>query len=199
MSDHDSHTTNEPDTRELADTLAAMRAMRNQGSSGRALVRDLGIDDPMSEAIKKLPGKGNLIRQAPAIAMICGTVIFTAILVTFGTLVVIGKPTDELFRLTNLFLNATGAIGVLATLVVAIGHARRITENRRVTQAVGAEVHLVAKSAADNAQKAATSARSVESAVNGELDARLAAMEDHIVDRLLRRLEARSREGRPPG
>jgi hypothetical protein len=152
----------EQDRRELAETLAALRAMQRGG----------GNTDALGEAAKKLPGKGELIKVAPGIAMICGTIIVLAIVVVFGVLTVVGKPTDELFRLMNLFLNAMGAIGVLATLIVAITHARRtmdarkeVLTNRQATLAVGAEVHTAAEAAGRAAKSSGEAAR----AVNGEL------------------------------
>lgn len=149
----------EPDTeRELAEIMAALKALKAQGDGA-------GAADPHAEAVKKLPGKGEAIKSAPAVAMICGTAIFLAIIIVFVTLTIVGRPTDELFRLMNLFLNALGAIGVLFTLGVAINHARRTMENRQI-----------ALGSARQAVRAAHSAEGAQRAVNGELTVRLAEM-----------------------
>lgn len=143
---------------ELSEVLAALKALQRDAGGGGS------NPDPHSEAVRRLPGKGELIKSAPAIAMLCGTTIFLAIIAVFVTLTVVGKPTDELFRLMNLFLNATGAIGVLFTLAVALSHARRTMENRQIALRNHDEAHA-----------AAEEARSTRRAVNGELEGRMIA------------------------
>lgn len=150
--------------REMAELSAALKALRGQ-QTGSATG-----SDPFDEAVKKLPSKGELTKSAPAIAMICGTTIFLSIIAVFVTLTIVGKPTDELFRLMNLFLNATGAIGVLFTLGVAITHARRTMENRAIALRNGAEAHRAADASAEAAK-----------GVNGDLTRRLAAMEQRLI------------------
>jgi hypothetical protein len=160
-------------SQDLTEVLAALRALQRNASGSPT------DPDPHAEAVKRLPGKGELVKTAPAIAMICGTTIFLAIIAVFVTLTVVGKPTDELFRLMNLFLNATGAIGVLFTLGVAINHARRTMENRQIALRNHDEAH----SAAVEARTAASDARATRSAVNGDLERRMIRVLGPLVQR----------------
>jgi hypothetical protein len=159
--------------RELAEVSAALKALRaHQAGSGGP--------DPFDEAVKKLPGKGELVKSAPAIAMICGTTVFLSIIAVFVTLTVVGKPTDELFRLMNLFLNATGAIGVLFTLGVAITHARKTMENRAIALRNSVDAHKAAEASAEASRASVEAARGV----NGDLTRRLKATEVRIIEAL---------------
>jgi hypothetical protein len=139
---------------ELVETLAALRVTHHP-------VEPPAVEVP-DPALQKLPGKGEWVKAAPGVFMICGTLVVIAILGVYATLVVTGSPTDAFFRLINLFLNALGTLVTMATLSVGLVHARRTLENRRIALKGQEEAHR----AADAAEAAARG-------VNGELTARI--------------------------
>ena len=156
--------------RDLAATMAALRAMNVAGPHD---------GDRLDIAVAKLPGKGEWAKAAPGVAMICGTLLILAFVIVFMVLTVTGSPTDSFFRLINLFLNALGAIATLTTLIVALVHARRTLENRRIAQVNAAEAHVAAQA----------STRAAE-AVNGGMEARIARALRPVVEDVVRRAVA---------
>ncbi len=140
-----------PQPADLTSTLAALRTVNGPPD-----------DDVMAAAIGKLPGKGEWVKAAPAVAMFCGTTLIVTFVIVFAVLAVTGTPTDSFFRLINLFLNALGAVATLATLAVALLHARRTLENRKIALAGQEEAHRAAEAASRAAH-----------GVNGELTRRV--------------------------
>jgi len=151
--------------RELAETIAALRTLQGQGK---------GSGDKFDAGVQKLPGKGEWVKAAPAVAIVCGTVILVGFLAVFVVLAITGTPTDSFFRLINLFLNATGAIGVLCTLTVAMLHARRTLETRQAVVAEAKESRKLALYGQQEAHRAADAATSAAQAVNGDFEQRIA-------------------------
>lgn len=168
---------------ELAETVAALRATHGHHPTP--------ANDPhMDAALGKLPAKGEFIKAAPAVFMVCGTLIVVAILTVYLALVLTGSPTDAFFRLINLFLNALGTIATMATLTVAIIHARRTLENRRIALRGQEEAHRAAEVATVTAR-----------AVNGEMDRRIKeAAERAAAEAAARlRIERQADTARPDG
>jgi hypothetical protein len=120
------------------------------------------------KADRVLPARGELIRAAPAVGMICGTLVFLAILITFGVFIITGRPTDELFRLINLFFNALGAVGILFMLILAIRTGQRTLENRAYLARAEHQAH-----------RAADVSESIARSVNGELEVRIQRAATH--------------------
>jgi hypothetical protein len=140
---------------ELAVTVAALRV-----AHGHPPIDP--VKDKTDQAIEKLPAKGEWIKAAPGVFMICGTLVVISILAVYATLVVTGSPTDAFFRLVNLFLNALGTLVTMATLSVGLVHARRTLENRRIALKGQQEAH-----------RAADAATAAAKGVNGELSKRI--------------------------
>jgi hypothetical protein len=147
---------------ELSELMAAMRVLRG-GELGAK------VADPVETGIAKLPGRGEWVKAAPGVAIVCGTVILLSFVAVFVALAITGTPTDAFFRLINMFLNALGAIATLVTLCVAMIHARRTMENRRIAIRGQEEAHR----AADSAVMAADTAAIVAEGMNGDLDTRI--------------------------
>jgi hypothetical protein len=143
-----------PQPADLTATLAALRTVNPPPD-----------DDPaVAAAVGRLPGKGEWVKAAPAVAMFCGTTLIVTFVIVFAVLAVTGTPTDAFFRLINLFMNTLGTVATLATLSVALLHARRTLENRKIALAGQEEAH-----------RAAEAATSAARGVNGELTARIVA------------------------
>lgn len=142
--------------RDLAEKMMAMKTIRDMqtGAPGKA--------DPFEAAVAKLPGKGEWVKAAPGVAMVCGTLLMLTFVIVFAVLSVTGTPTDPFFRLVNLFLNALGAITTLCILAVAMLQGRRSLTNR-----------AVAAKAASEAHDAAENSEATRSEVNGKLVSRL--------------------------
>lgn len=177
--DHDQGMS-EDTRRDLAEVMAALKVIRG-GDVGKS-------EDKLAAGVSKLPGKGEWVKLAPGVAMVCATLIVVTFLTVFAVLAVTGTPTDPLFRLVNLFLNALGAIATLATLSVAMVHARRTLENRKVALQGQEEAHR----AADSAEKAARS-------VNGDLDKRIARLMGPLIEESVRRAITRGEYPQEPG
>lgn len=167
------------DTHDLAEVVAAMKALSQAPGAVRS--------DKFDKAVDKLPGKGEWIKAAPAVAFVCGTTIMLAIVTVFTVLTITGSPTDQFFRLINLFFNALGAFGTLTLILVALTQARRSMESRRFAQMSHDEAH-----------RAADAATSAAKGVNGDLarivsEAASRAAHDAVTEVLRER-----RDPRPP-
>jgi hypothetical protein len=138
--------------REMAEVMAALRVVREQGTGG-------GKADPFEAGVAKLPGKGEWVKAAPGVAMVCGTLLLIAFMSVFAVLAITGTPTDSFFRLVNLFLNALGAISTLTVLAVAMMHARRTLVNRAISAKAAGDAHTEAEQAHRSADLAADQAR----------------------------------------
>jgi hypothetical protein len=155
------------DRRELAETLAALKHLQS-GFGGKG--------DKFDAGVAKLPGRGEWVKAAPGVAIVCSTLVLLAFLAVFVALAITGTPTDTFFRLINLFLNALGAMGVLATLTVAMIHARRQIEHRKATNIAAEEAHRAvgeAHRAVETAEVAASAATETAKGLNGDLDLRI--------------------------
>lgn len=190
---NDQQEQNEPpgeSTRDLALTMAALKVIREQGAG---VVKD---GDKFDAGVAKLPGKGEWVKAAPAVAMACGTMLIVTVVIVFGVLAVTGTPTDPFFRLINLFVNILGTVSTLAVLGVALMHARRTLVNRAVSARAADEAHEAAEQSAKTAIE-----------VNGKLTARLVATlgpiiagaVDEAVDRALSQRCPDPEEGDEPG
>ncbi len=173
--------------RELAEVMAAMKAIREGGTAAKP--------DPLDTATAKLPGKGEWTKAAPAVAMVCGTLLIVSFVVVFAALALTGTPTDPFFRLINLFLNALGAIATLATLAVAMMHARRTLVNRAITTRAATDAGKAATEAHDAAEHAARTA--VE--VNGKLTVRIVKALAPVIERAVDQAVERALNQRCPG
>lgn len=153
--------------RDLAAVIAALKVVREQGAGSAKSA------DPMDAAVGKLPGRGEWAKAAPAVAMACGTLLIVTFVIVFAVLAITGTPTDSFFRLINLFLNALGAMATLATLSVAMMHARRTLVNRAEAQRAAAHAATAASRAAEEAHNAAEQATVTAGEVNGKLTRRV--------------------------
>jgi succinate dehydrogenase hydrophobic anchor subunit len=172
--------------RELAAVMAGLKAMGNTGSQ---------LPTPgsrhMDQAVGKLPGRGEWVKAAPGVAMVCATLIILTFATILAVLVVTDESTADFFRLINLFFNAFTAFGTIGLVAVALIHARRTLENRKIAEQGHSEAH-----------DAADAAKSAASAINGGLEARMArAMApvvkdavDQAVSKALKEQEPRRRE-----
>lgn len=155
MSRPDEREMSEDTRRDLAEVMAALRAAKGGEAPAEGM-------DKFEAGVAKLPGRGEWVKAAPGIAMICGTLLIVTFVIVFTVLTVTGTPTDTFFRLVNLFLNALGAITTLTILVVAMMQARRTLENRQIAVRGQEEAHRAAEKATDAAR-----------AVNGDLERRI--------------------------